>query len=137
MSHLAGIRYRLRLTDDQEMLLVRTFGCIRWVVNRMIAERRRRWTEQRKGMSYKEMSGLLTEWKAKREFAWLSEVSCVPLQQALRHLDKAYGRFFKWCRTREGRKVGYPNFLSRRDDLKVKRCIHIANNTRGNGDILF
>jgi putative transposase len=115
VSHLAGIRYRLNLTAAQELLLVRTFGCIRWVVNRMIDERQRRWRDERKGTSYKEMSALLTQWKAQPEFAWLNEVSCVPLQQALRHLDKAYGRFFKWCRMREGRKVGYPNFLRKHD----------------------
>ena len=120
VSHLAGFRYRLHLNTDQEALIVRTFGCIRWVVNRMIDERRRLWTEQRKGMSYKEMSALLTQWKAQPEFSWLNEVSCVPLQQALMHLDKAYGRFFKWCRTREGRKVGYPNFLSKRDDQSAE-----------------
>lgn len=115
MSHLAGLRYRLHLTVAQELLLVRTFGCVRWVVNRMIEERQRRWREEKKRMSYKDMSALLTQWKAISEFAWLNEVSCVPLQQALRHLDKAFGRFFKWCKTREGRKVGYPNFLRKYD----------------------
>lgn len=90
---------------------MRTFGCVRWVVNRMIEERSRRWREERKSMSYNDMSALLTEWKKQPEFVWLNEVSCVPLQQALRHLDKAYQRFFEWCRTRKGRKVGYPNFL--------------------------
>jgi putative transposase len=110
----------LHLTTDQESLIVRTFGCIRWVVNRMIVERRRWWTEQRRSMSYREMSALLTEWKAQPEFAWLNEVSCVPLQQALRHLDKAYSRFFKWCRTRGGCKIGYPNYLSKRDDQSAE-----------------
>ena len=120
VSHLAGIRYRLNLTAAQESLLVRTFGCIRWVVNRMIDERQRRWRDERKGMSYNEMSALLTQWKKDPEFAWLNDISCVPLQQALRHLDKAYAQFFKWCRTREGRKVGYPNFLSKRDDQSAE-----------------
>jgi putative transposase len=69
VSHLAGLRYRLNLTAAQESLLVRTFGCIRWVVNRMIDERQRRWRDERKGMSYNEMSALLTQWKADPEFA--------------------------------------------------------------------
>lgn len=84
---------------------------MRWVVNRMIEERSRRWREERKSMSYNDMSALLTQWKKQPEFVWLNEISCVPLQQALRHLDKAYQRFFEWCRTRKGRKAGYPNFL--------------------------
>ena len=44
----------------------------------------------------------------------------MPLQQSLRHLDQAYVRFFKWCRTREGGKVGYPNFLSKRDNQSAE-----------------
>lgn len=120
MSHLAGLRYRPRLTTAQESLLVSTFGCIRWVVNRIIAECQRRWREEGKGVSYNDMSALLTEWKKIPEYAWLKEVSCVPLQQALRHLDQAYQRFFKWCRTREGHKVGYPKFLSKRDDQSAE-----------------
>lgn len=66
-------------------------------------------------MSYAEMSALLTEWKKQSEFAWLKEVSCVPLQQKLRHLEAGYQKFFKWCRTRTGLKTGYPRFMKRRE----------------------
>jgi len=81
----------------------------------MIVERSRRWREEGKGMSYNEMSALLTEWKKDPESTWLNEVSCVPLQQKLRHLESGYQRFFKWCRTRAGLKVGYPRFMNKRD----------------------
>ena len=94
---------------------MRTFGCERWVVNRMIEERSRRWREERRGMSYNDMSALLTEWKKLPEFSWLNDVSCVPLQQKLRHLEKGYQRFFKWCRNRKGPKIGHPRFMKRRD----------------------
>lgn len=90
---------------------MRTFGCIRWVVNRMIDERSRRWREDKKSMSYADMSALLTRWKKDPDFVWLKEVSAVPLQQSLRHLDQAYQRFFK---PSAGRKAGYPRFLSKR-----------------------
>jgi putative transposase len=45
----------------------------------------------------------LTELKRREETAWLSEVSSVPLQQSLRHLDRAFLNFF------EGRAT-YPTF---------------------------
>jgi putative transposase len=80
----------------------------------MIAERSRRWREEKKGMSYAEMSALLTQWKKDPEFVWLNEVSCVPLQQKLRHLEGGFKKFFKWCRARVGRKVGYPSFMRKR-----------------------
>jgi len=46
---------------------------------------------------------MLTELKQQEETAWLNEVSSVPLQQALRHLESAFRNFF------EGR-AGYPTF---------------------------
>lgn len=45
-------------------------------------------------MSYKDTSALLTEWKKTDDLNFLNEVSCVPLQQTLRHLQKAYSNFF-------------------------------------------
>ena len=81
----------------------------------MIAERSRRWREERRSMSYFDMSALLTDWKKLPELAWLNEVSCVPLQQKLRHLERGYQRFFKWCRNRKGPKVGHPRFMKKRD----------------------
>lgn len=110
-----GLRYRLRPTSDQQELLVRTFGCVRWVWNRVLEERIRRWREERCGMSCKEMSAFLTQLKAMPEHAWLNEASSVPLQQTLRHLDRAYRRFFDWCRTRKGPKVGFPRFERKAD----------------------
>ena len=66
-------------------------------------------------MSYSDMSALLTEWKKLPEFSWLREVSCVPLQQKLRHLERGYQRFFKWCRNRKGPKFGHPRFMKKRE----------------------
>ena len=40
-------------------------------------------------ISYVQSSAALTKWKKTEELAFLSEVSCVPLQQALRHLQPA------------------------------------------------
>jgi putative transposase len=46
---------------------------------------------------------MLTEWKKHSELGFLNEVSCVPLQQGLRHLQTAFTNFFA------GR-TKYPNF---------------------------
>ncbi len=37
---------------------------------------------------------MLTEWKKQEELEFLNEVSCVPLQQGLRHLQTAFTNFF-------------------------------------------
>jgi putative transposase len=46
---------------------------------------------------------MLTDWKKQEELDFLNEVSCVPLQQGLRHLQTAFTNFFA------GR-TKYPNF---------------------------
>jgi transposase len=55
------------------------------------------------GECQKETNAMLTEWKKQEDLQFLNEVSCVPLQQGLRHLQKAFSNFF------EGR-AKYPNF---------------------------
>ncbi|WP_412519359.1 RNA-guided endonuclease InsQ/TnpB family protein [Actinomadura madurae] len=49
---------------------------------------------------YAQTSAALTVWKKTEELAFLGEVSCVPLQQALRHLQTAFTNYFAvvWSR---------------------------------------
>jgi putative transposase len=88
-------------------VLSRTFGCVRVVWNRTLADRQRRWHLEGKGMSYAESDRALTAMKKEPDLAFLSEVSCVPLQQALRHQHQAFAAFF-------ARRARYPRFKSRR-----------------------
>ena len=101
--------YRCRAYPDetQQAVLSRTFGCVRVVWNRTLATRQARWHLPGKGTSYAESDRALTAVKRDPELAFLSEVSCVPLQQALRHQHQAYCAFFA------GR-ARYPRFKSRR-----------------------
>ena len=62
----------------------------------------------KKRVGYSDTSALLTEWKKQDDLDFLNEVSCVPLQQGLRHLQKAFSNFF------EGR-AKYPNFKKKRN----------------------
>ncbi|WP_449410627.1 RNA-guided endonuclease InsQ/TnpB family protein [Methylobacterium komagatae] len=106
MSFAAGYRYRFDPTPEQADLLRRTFGCVRAVYNRALCEREAAWRKRRERIPFKILSRLLPAWKA--EWPWLAEVSSVPVQQALRHLESGYARFFQGL----GRK---PCFKSRRD----------------------
>jgi putative transposase len=87
-------------------MLNRTFGCVRLVWNRTLAERSCRYRTEGKPTSYRETDAALTAWKRTDELAFLSEVSCVPLQQTLRHQHTAYLNFFA------GR-ARFPRFKSR------------------------
>ena len=75
-------------------MLNRTFGCVRVVWNRTLAARHARWLTERKGTSYAQADAALTAMKKDPDLAFLSEVSSIPLQQTLRHQQKAFSAFF-------------------------------------------
>jgi putative transposase len=86
-------RYRWYPTPQQAEELARTFGCVRLVYNRALEARTVAWEQERRRISYAETSALLTEWKQSQELGFLREVSSVPLQQSLRHLNAAFVAF--------------------------------------------
>ncbi len=88
-------------------MLTRTFGCVRVVWNRTLAERHRLYHAEGKSLSYAASDAALTAMKKDSDLAFLSEVSSVPLQQALRHQHKAFSAFFD-------KRARYPRFKSRR-----------------------
>lgn len=92
---LKGFRYRFYPTSEQETLLRRTLGCARLVYNKALAARSEAWTTGKKSLGYAQQSKDLTAWKKTPEFSFLNDVSSVPLQQSLMHLQTAYSRFFK------------------------------------------
>ncbi|MGW2612553.1 RNA-guided endonuclease InsQ/TnpB family protein [Streptomyces mirabilis] len=103
-------RYRFCPTDAQAAELSRTFGCVRKVYNMALAARTEAWTRQER-VNYNQTSAMLTAWKRTEELAYLNEVSSVPLQQALRHLQTAFANFF-------GKRAKYPRFKSRKKSRK-------------------
>ena len=96
-------RYRVYPTPEQEQLLRRTMGCVRSVYNRALAARMEGWYERQERIDYAQTSAMLTGWKKQEDLQFLNEVSCVPLQQGLRHLQKAFANF--WAGHSK-----YPNF---------------------------
>ncbi|PSB31267.1 RNA-guided endonuclease InsQ/TnpB family protein [Chlorogloea sp. CCALA 695] len=96
-------RYRVYPTPEQESLLRRTMGCARLVYNRALAARNQGWYERQEKIDYIKTSAMLTQWKKQEDLQFLNEVSSVPLQQGLRHLQKAFANF--WTGTAK-----YPNF---------------------------
>ncbi|MFB6962176.1 RNA-guided endonuclease InsQ/TnpB family protein, partial [Streptomyces sp. NPDC056309] len=101
-----AFKYRFYPTDAQAAELSRTFGCVRKVYNMALAARTEAWARQER-VNYNQTSAMLTEWKKTEELAYLGEVSAVPLQQALRHLQAAFAGFF-------GKRAKYPRFKSRK-----------------------
>ncbi|MEU3453579.1 RNA-guided endonuclease TnpB family protein [Micromonospora sp. NPDC006766] len=100
-------KYRLYPSPEQAELLNRTFGCVRLVYNRALKARTRAWAVDRQRTTYVQSSAWLTEWKRTEDLAFLNEVSSVPLQQTLRHLQAGFAAFWD-------KRARYPRFESKR-----------------------
>jgi len=107
MEQKRAYKYRVYPTGEQKHILACTFGCARFVSNWALRQKTDAFYQENKRLSYKDLSEALTCLKQHTDYSWLSEVSSVPLQQALRHLEKAFLNFF------EGR-AKYPTFKKKR-----------------------
>ena len=94
-------KYRFYPTDEQKRILAQTFGCCRFVYNWGLSTRKTAYFQDGQKLTYNDLSAMLPY--LKQEHPWLGDVAAVPLQQSLRHLDRAYKNFF------EGR-AKYPTF---------------------------
>ena len=102
MKQKRAYKYRIYPTDEQAHTLARTFGCARYVYNWALRLRTDAYYQQQQRIGYHESSAALTTLKQQEDHHWLNDVSSVPTQQALRHLDRAFRNFF------EGR-AAYPH----------------------------
>ncbi|RVU22801.1 transposase [Streptomyces antnestii] len=105
-----AFKYRFYPTDAQAAELSRTFGCVRKVYNLALVARTEAWARQER-VNYNATSAMLTAWKRTEELAFLNDVSSVPLQQTLRHLQTAFTNFF-------AKRARYPRFKSRKKARK-------------------
>lgn len=99
-------RYRFYPNAEQEEVLAKTFGCVRYVYNRALTERTRAWQQEGRRITYAESDKMLTAWKRDTETEWLRGPSKSPLQASLRNLQSAFDRFWR-------KESGYPVFKKR------------------------
>jgi putative transposase len=109
-------KYRFYPQNDLKVILAKTFGCVRFVYNQTLDFSEKHYANkivlESQGLKYKPLTGSdrvnfvkslkdsIEDDKDKPNFGqlkypWLNEVSSIALQQAARHLNDAYSRFFK------------------------------------------
>ena len=94
MKQLRGFKYRFYPSSVQRLELAQTFGCTRFIYNWALALRTESYYQDNVCLSYTDTSNALTKLKKDPEKPWLKQVSAVPLQQGLRHLNTAFNNFF-------------------------------------------
>ena len=111
---LKAYKYRLYPNKEQEIYLQKTFGCTRFIYNKMLAD---------KIEYYKETGEMLKNTPAqyKKEFKWLKEVDSLALANAQQNLEKAYKNFFR------DKSIGFPKFKTK----KTNYHSYTTNNQKG------
>lgn len=112
--------YRIYPNAEQQKLLQKTFGCYRYVYNKVLGIRQDEYAQGKKAQCINSYITQIPSWK-KNEAPFLSEVDSMALQQSLRDLDKAYKNFF-----RNPSKTGFPKFKSKRTNRKSYRTNNVS-----------
>ena len=121
MKSNKAYKFRLYPNAKQEMMFAKTFGCVRFVYNRMLSD---------KIAHYKNTGKMLRNTPAplKKEFEWLREVDSMALCNAQIQLQTAYNNFFR------NKSMGFPKFHSKKSSRKSYTTNLIDGNISiGNG----
>lgn len=112
-----AFKFRLYPNKDQLELLNKTFGCVRFIYNKMLDDR----------IEYYQLTGKKlknTPAMYKSEYEWLKEVDSLALANAQMNLDKAYRNFFRTP------SVGFPRFKSKKNNRKSYTTNCVNSNIR-------
>lgn len=112
---------RLYPNSEQMTLLAKTFGCVRFVYNEMLAMQNERYANDGNYVGTYGMNYLLPSLKS--EYVWLKEVDATALQSANDHLNTAFQKLFKG-------QGGHPKFKSKKlhRESYTSKCVN--NNIR-------
>ncbi len=117
---LKAYKYRIYPTKKQEEFFAKTFGCVRFVYNRMLAERKQTYENS------EEVSKYPTPAQYKDEFPWLKEVDSLALANAQLALNKAFQNFFRETK-KNNKEQGFPKFKSKKSNYRS----FTTNNQKG------
>ena len=112
MKIYRAIKVRLYPNGAQEEMLNKTFGCCRFIYNKMLEERVKVYEELKGDSQALHDHRYKTEKEYKEEFEFLKEVDAKALQSEWRHLKSAYTDFFR--NLKKGIKSGFPKYKSKK-----------------------
>lgn len=116
-------KFRIYPNQEQQILFAKTFGCVRFIYNRMLSDKIKYYEETKQKLNN-------TPAQYKKEFEWLKEVDSLALANAQMNLQTAYNNFFR------SPKVGFPKFKSKKSNRKsyTTNCVN-GNISIENGHI--
>ena len=108
-------KFRIYPNTEQQIILTKTFGCVRFIYNQMLSDKINHYEETKQKLYN-------TPAQYKSEFPWLKEVDSLALANAQMNLQTAYNNFFR------NTKIGFPKFKSK----KSNRRSYTTNCVNGN-----
>ena len=113
-------KFRLKPTKEQQELLNKHFGSVRWSYNYFLNQRKQEYLNNKKSINYYDQAKELTELKRQEETEWLKETNSQSLQYSLKCLDQAYQNFFN-------KRTQFPRFKSRKSKNSFTVNQHVKN----------
>lgn len=110
-------KFRIYPNEEQEIMLSKTFGCVRAIYNMMLSDKIRHYNEFHTTLKN-------TPAQYKSEFEWLKEVDSLALCNAQLSLQRAYQNFFR------DKSVGFPKFKSKKSGKNSYTTNNQGNNIR-------
>ena len=108
-------KFRIYPNAEQQIILTKTFGCVRFIYNQMLSDKINHYEETKQKLNN-------TPAQYKSKFPWLKEVDSLALANAQMNLQTAYNSFFR------NPKIGFPKFKSK----KSNRRSYTTNCVNGN-----
>ncbi|NWK70978.1 transposase [Bacillus paramycoides] len=119
-KHNKAYKFRLYPTEEQAHLIRKTFGCVRFVYNKMLADRKEVYEKYKENKEELKKQKFPTPAKYKAEYEWLKEVDSLALANAQLNLQTAYKNFFSG-------QSDFPTFKN-----KKSRKSYTTNRVNGN-----
>ncbi len=107
------LKVRLYPNKEQEVALVKSFGCCRLVWNYYLEKTNNQYKETGKGLNYCEMAKDLTQLKKLPDYLFLQEATAATLQQSLKNLESAFKNFFQ-------KRARFPKFKSKHKKQSIR-----------------
>lgn len=111
-----ALKVRIYPSDEQKVILNKTFGCYRVVYNERISEHMEYSNTYKDNPNKPKFKGTLPKELREKKYPWLGENTISEaLIQSLRNCEQAYSNFFKSRKKqRKGKTVGRPKFKSKK-----------------------
>lgn len=116
-SVMKGYKFRLYPTDEQKVFFAKSFGCVRFLHNKMLGDKIAHYKEKKENL-------YILPSKYKDEFPFLKEIDSKALCAEAMNLDRAYQNFFR------NPSFGLPKFKSRKDHHNSYQTVNQRNSVR-------